>query len=121
MEAHALPAEKPFHGSMEKFLDLTSKLQTKVVNKMRLTSLESLIETDGREILRLLLEEHIQLRGPGSVGQSIEGSDGIDRSHRRERSLKLKSIFGEIKVERTLYSKPGPYFPGSERSHAESA
>jgi len=107
MEAYALPTEKLFHGSMEKFLDLTAKLQTNDVNKMRLASLESLIEIDGREMLRLLLEEHIQLRGSGNVGQSIEGSDGVDRSHKRERSLKIKSIFGEIKVERTLYSKPG--------------
>lgn len=107
MEAHALPAEKPFHGSMEKFLELTAKLQSREVNKMHLTALESLIETDGREVLRLMLEEHIWLRGSGNIGEAIEGSDEVVRSHKRNRSLGLKTIFGAIEIERTLYSKPG--------------
>lgn len=107
MEAYALPAEKPFHGAMEKFLELTAKLESKAVNKMHLSSLESLIETDGREIQRLMLEEHIRLRGSGDIGEAIEGSDEVIRSHRRNRSVGLKTIFGAIEIERTLYSKPG--------------
>jgi hypothetical protein len=107
MEAHALSAEKPFHESMEKFLELTAKLQSKEANKMHLTSLESLIEKDGREIQRLMLEEHIRLRGPGNIGEAIEGSDEVIRSHRRNRSVSLKTIFGAIEIERTQYSKPG--------------
>jgi hypothetical protein len=107
MEAQVLPAEKPFHGSMEKFLELTSKLQSKDVMKMHLGSLESLIETEGREIQRLMLEEHIELRGPGHIGESIEGSDEVVRSHKRVRSIGLKTIFGEIQIERTQYGKPG--------------
>ena len=92
---------------MEKFLELTTKLQSKEVNKMHLTSLESLIEADGREMLRLMLEEHIRLRGPGNVGETIEGSDEVIRSQLRNRSRKLKTIFGPIDIERTQYSKPG--------------
>ena len=106
MEAYALSAEKPFHGAMEKFLELTTKLQSIKVNKMQLTSLETLIETDGREILRLILEEHISLRGPGAVGESVEGSDEIVRTHRRQRTRSLKTIFGPIDIERLQYSLP---------------
>ena len=73
---------------------------------MQLTSLETLIETDGREILRLMLEEHIGLRGSGAVGESIAGSDEVVRTHRRLRTRSLKTIFGPIDVERMQYSLP---------------
>ena len=89
MQAQVLPAEKPFHGSIERFFELMTKLQSKDVMKMHLGSLESLIEGEGREIQRLMLEEHIGLRGPGNVGESVEGSDNVLRSHKRIRSVGL--------------------------------
>ena len=107
MEAHSRLTEKAFHGSMEKFLDLTTKLQSKQVNKMGLSSLENMREADGRELLRVMLEEHLQLRGPADVGDVLEGSDSVVRSHRRERSIGIKTIFGEIAIGRMVYSKPG--------------
>ena len=107
MEAYVLPVEKPFHGSIERFLELTTKLQSKDVMKMHLGSLESLIEVEGREIQRLMLEEHIGLRGTDNLGESVEGSDGVVRTHRRIRPIGLKTIFGEIQIERTQYGKPG--------------
>ena len=94
MGAHSLLTEKAFHGSIEKSLDLTTKLQSKQVNKMVLSALETLIETDGPELLRVMLEEHLQLRGPADVGDVLEGSDSVVRRHRRERSIGIKTIFG---------------------------
>jgi len=106
MEAYALPVNKQFQGSLEKFLELIQKLQSGTTQRMQLSSLESLVAVDGREVFRLLLEEQIQQRGVGDFGPSIEGQDGIERTHRRERTIKLKTIFGEIKIERLIYSKP---------------
>ena len=74
---------------------------------MHLGSLESLIELEGREIQRLMLEEHIGLRGPVNVGESVEGSDNVLRSHKRICSIGLKTIFGELQIERTQHGKPG--------------
>ena len=56
---------------------------------MHLGSLESLIKVDGREIQRLMLEEQIGLRGLSNVGESVEGSDNVLRSHKRIRSVGL--------------------------------
>lgn len=106
MEARELPAEKLFHGSMEKVLDLTRELQTPEVRRMRLSSLESLLEVRGREILRTMLEEHIELRGPGDIGDAVTGSDGLTRTHRRERKVIVATIFGEVPIDRLIYSKP---------------
>lgn len=107
MEARELLAEKQFHGSIEKVLDLTRELQTPAVRGMRLSSLESLVEVRGREILRTMLEEHIELRGPGDIGGAVTGSDNVKRTHRRERAVSIATIFGEVSVGRLIYSKPG--------------
>jgi hypothetical protein len=74
---------------------------------MRHAELESLIEVEGREVLRSLLEEVIQLRGPGDIGPAIDGTDGISRTHRRLRAISIKTIFGEVEIERMVYGKPG--------------
>lgn len=107
MEARQLPVDQPYHGSLERFFDLTAKLQRPSTASMRLTDLESLIEVDGREVLRCLLEEHIQLRGPGDVGAAVEGTDGVERTHQRVRAISIKTIFGAVEVERKVYSAPG--------------
>jgi hypothetical protein len=107
MEARELLAEKQFHGSIEKVMDLTRELQTPSVQRMRLSSLESLVEVRGREILRTMLEEHIELRGPGDIGEAVTGSDDVTRTQLRERSITVATIFGEVSVGRLIYSKPG--------------
>jgi hypothetical protein len=81
--------KSPFTDLLKDFFELMTKLQSKDVMKMHLGSLESLIEVDGREIQRLMLEEQIGLRGPGNVGESVEGSDNVLRSHKRIRSVGL--------------------------------
>ena len=107
MEAHALPSLKPFAASMEKLLAFTQKLQSPATEGMQLSSLESLVAIDGREILRTLLEEKVQLLGVGDLGPALVGSDSVERSHRRTRSMNLKTIFGEILVTRQIYSTTG--------------
>ncbi len=69
--------------------------------------MENLIDKEGREVLRLLLEEHIKFRGTGDIGSFVEGSDSCIRTHRRVRGIGIKTIFGAVKAERTLYSSPG--------------
>lgn len=107
MEARAIKEEKPFHASYERFLELTAKLQTRASLGMQLSSLEGVIETDGREMLRTMLEEHIALRGPGDIGPLVEGADDVERSHKRLRTVTVTTIFGDIAVERMVYGKPG--------------
>ena len=71
MKAHELPVENPFLGAMEKFMEVAGKLQVTDTMAMPLRSLEASIENEGREILRLLLQKHIQLRGPCDISESV--------------------------------------------------
>lgn len=72
--------------------------------KMRLSEVESLINSDGRELLCSLLQANVDERGDGSVGESVIGSDGYLRNHKRIGERKLKTLFGTIKIKRMGYS-----------------
>jgi hypothetical protein len=74
---------------------------------MDFSDLEKMIEKDGREVLRLLLEAHVRSRGLGDVGPAVEGSNGAIRTHRRVGERQIKSIFGTIEFERLSYGGRG--------------
>ena len=64
----------------------------------------------GREIQRLLLQSHVDLRGPGDVGPSLRVAqdDSISLfTHRRLQRRTLKTVFGEIDIDRMAYRCQG--------------
>src|SRR5271155_3715388 len=106
----ALAAQKEefdnfFAQAEQKFFDLINVLESRHTSEMKFSDLEKLIETDGRELLRLLLQAHVDSRGIGDIGESVTGSDGIIRTHRRIGERQIKSIFGAIEYERLGYGK----------------
>ena len=64
-----------------------------------------------REIARLLLQEHVESRGTGDVGEAIEidAGDGICDvlSHRRVRERQYLSLFGPITIGRQTFGRRG--------------
>jgi len=50
---------------------------------MRLSFVPSLRNVDGRELLGSLLPAHVDKRGDVRYGDSIMGSDGVLRAHKR--------------------------------------
>jgi hypothetical protein len=107
MEAYKFLEEPSFSMSTNKFFEFLEKLVATSSQEMNLSSIEEMVQTEGRELLRTVLEEHIKQTGSGDVGSKLKGSDGVERTNLRERERKIKSIFGEIQVERTIYSASG--------------
>jgi hypothetical protein len=68
--------------------------------------IEDLLQTQGRELLRRLLQGHLALRSTAEpVEQPVVGDDEVERTHRREGTVRnLMSIFGEVQVERVGFS-----------------
>lgn len=83
-------------------------LEAKVLQATH-SELEELLETQGRELLRRLLQGQLELRKDAEpVEQPVVGNDEVERTHRREGTeRKLVSLFGEVKVERVGYSARG--------------
>lgn len=69
-------------------------------------------EKYGRQLLQCLLQEYIDHRGSGDVGNAILVSDknngqGIVYSHRRIQARNVICLFGKIVVRRVGYGMPG--------------
>jgi len=108
MEAQALTIDQPFHGAYEKFVEITTHLSATSQGDETHSAIEAYLETDGRELLRLLLQEHVDNQGCSRVGEVVRGSDGVVRSHKRDHmETGYQSVFGAIRVARTGYSQPG--------------
>jgi hypothetical protein len=69
--------------------------------------IEERVAGDGLEILRQLVQVHFDVRAEEEVRrESVTGSDGVVRKHRREGCKRsLETLFGDITVTRVGYSQ----------------
>jgi hypothetical protein len=84
---------------------------------LALHEVEGEVDVRGREVLRLLLQEHANTRGGGDVGPAVavatpvEGEGAVTRlvvhSERRERRRGYRSRFGDIFVDRLSFEHEG--------------
>jgi len=86
---------------------MTDFLTSQNANHLNLSEVEEYLQTDGRQLLRNLLVGYLEERGVGNVGSSVTGTNGIKRTHKRLRTRKIKTLFGEVAVTRIAYSGPG--------------
>jgi hypothetical protein len=108
MKAQAVTLDQPCHSAYEKFIEITNHLRGKALSAETHSDVEAYLEEDGRELLRLLLQEHLASRGSGRVGEAVCGADGVVRPHKRDHlERSYQSVFGRVQVERTGYGQRG--------------
>lgn len=101
MEARAIAVENSaLDDARETFDALADRLHSAETMKMTHAEVEALVEEDGREVLRLLFQDHLDLRGQARAPVSLVGSDGIVRTHHRTNERPLESVFGTVSVKR---------------------
>jgi hypothetical protein len=103
-EARTISDENPFATSGRVFTELTTRLASRETMEMTHGDLERLLDKDGRELIRQLLQHHLNYRGPGEVRGDVVGARDVRRPHARLRERKLETIFGTVTVTRTGYS-----------------
>ena len=79
---------------------------------MRHSDLETLIECEGRELLRRLLQDHLSLRAKHEqefgLTLAVVGAEDEECVHKRSgTSRRLMSIFGPVSVQRIQYGGRG--------------
>ena len=92
------------------FALLQSWLGSSSALQLPLHQIESQQQAKGREVQRLLLQTHLQLRGNGDVGLALrlQPPDGeVLYSHRRLGARSLTTVFGTVELLRMGYSRPG--------------
>jgi len=82
------------------FSRLVHRLQSGDTARMSHSDLERLLDREGRELMRQLLQGHLDLRAEAKAEGPVVGTDGVDRTHAREGIRALETIFGTVTVTR---------------------
>jgi hypothetical protein len=72
-----------------------------------LHEIERMLETQGREVLRAMMQAHFDLRSAQERSVEVRDVNGLGREDVRRGSRKVETKFGEIEFERMLYQAPG--------------
>lgn len=98
-----------FSGAFEQFTDVVTQLRSDQSQHLDHGQVEQLLETEGRELLRRLLQGHLDYRAATEPDwESLAGEDGIIRTHRRPGcQTHVPTLFGEVIVTRRSYGARG--------------
>lgn len=98
-----------FSRSAERFCALIGWLSGEQARGLEHAQLEARLEADGRELIRALLQDHLDLRsGSERRLELVVGAEGarrpnVERAHGRA----LETVFGEVDVKRLAYRARG--------------
>src|SRR6266571_4281019 len=110
VEPQASPTVVATTPAALEFARLEAWLASSHTLQLPLHQIESQQQTKGREVQRLLLQAHLQLRGDGDVGPALLVPHAAGErlyTHRRLRTRCLKTIFGPVEINRMGYSRDG--------------
>lgn len=98
-----------FGASRARFEILVGFLEGANAAALSHAELEDRLQVEGRELIRRLLQDHLDLRaGREKPIAGVEGADGVDRSVvERGHERGLATVFGEVTVRRMAYRRRG--------------
>ena len=88
----------------EYFENILFFLDSEESHEMKLSDLEQELEKRGRELMRLLLQEHLDRLSPSICEQTVLGSDDIERPNKREHERHVATVFGPVSSNRVGYN-----------------
>jgi hypothetical protein len=97
-----------FAASQERFASLVTRLRGQAAGEMTHSEVERIVACDGRDLLRQLFQDHMDLRGArerAAPRLQVVGEDGVARPHHRDATRELLSLFGDVTVPRIGYSQ----------------
>jgi hypothetical protein len=110
MQATARRAATPVDGfaaAEAAFSRLAHRLQSTDTARMTHSDLEQLLEREGRELMRQLLQAHLDQRAQATADAPVVGSDGVERTHAREGTRRLETMVGTVEVSRAGHGARG--------------
>ena len=106
--ANAAAMETPEPPAREQFERMAAFLESPEAMAMAHTEMEQWLVREGRELQRLLLQQHCDLRAEAERRLSrVRGADGAQRQKARSRARGLGSMFGWVTVWRLAYEADG--------------
>ena len=104
IEARVVSTAKPFEGARDAFENLVADVSSESALSLSHSELEGMLHERGIELMRQVLQGHIDLRGPGQALAPVETADGVVLTHERwARGRQWESIFGTVSLQRVGY------------------
>jgi len=107
MSALPCPVENRFAAAGQDYAAITEFLSSKEAWQGEHSELERELEGKGRELLRKLLQAHLQLRQPGQVVEAVRDAAGTPLEPTAVHERGGESISGTVEVARTGYGAAG--------------
>src|ERR1700693_2377445 len=99
--ARAAPPADRFEEAEATFSALVNRLQSEEAARMSHSDLETLLERQGRELMRQLLQAHLDSRAQATpTTPVVVGADGVERTHQRSGTRALETLLGTVQVTR---------------------
>ena len=100
--------EHSYDQARQEFEHIVDYLGAKETSAMTHSELERELEKKGRELMRKLLQEHLDNRSPGRCDDPpVLGADGVVRSRVRLQQRELETVFGTVSIQRAGYGQQG--------------
>jgi len=98
-----------FADARERFEGIVTRLQSEEAARMDHAEVEAVLGEEGLEVVRLLLQSHLDLRALREEKRdAVAGSDGVARTHRRPgEGRRLVSLFGDVRATGISYEARG--------------
>jgi len=107
MSALPCPTADPFAAADHAYATITEFLHSKEACQVKHSELERQLEGMGRELMRKLLQAHLDMRQPGQAVEPVRDAAGTPLTPTPVHGRSLESIFGTVEVARTGYGAVG--------------
>ena len=102
-----IPESHAFARSTAKVGEMHDHLSSSGTLRAEHGTVEAWLASEGRELLRLMYQEHLDVRGQAEQRVEVRGADGVVRADARPRERGLETVFGDVDVVRLLYAAAG--------------
>jgi hypothetical protein len=99
--------EMPFANARAHGAKVEGILSSEEMIRKPASDVEQLLEGQGREWMRLMLEEHLALRAAREKEVAVVDADGVTHDASRESERHLETLVGRVAVPRRAYQAPG--------------
>jgi hypothetical protein len=103
MSALPCPVADPFAAADQAYAKISQFLGSEEAYQVKHSDLERQLEGMGRELMRTLLQAHLDLRQPGKAIGPVRDTAGTTLTTTPAHTRSLESIFGTVEVTRTGY------------------
>jgi hypothetical protein len=105
--ANRIANDSPFCEARREMKKLEDDLISDEALRAPLHDIERMLRTEGRELMRTMMQAHFDRRAAQERPVEVRDADGVERDRIREGRRTVMTEFGEVHLDRKLYQADG--------------